>query len=107
MVDLYLMSQTDRGLWLKKSLEGSLPGLQVSGAVLEGRASPEGVRFRQDMAAFRGSASGTTRGETYRSTLDYDGVLRGHTGQRQGGWSGAEALGAEALRADKGDRGRE
>jgi len=77
MVDLYLMSKTDRGTWLKKSLEGSLPGLQVSGPVLEGKASPEGRRFRQDMAAFRGSL-----GERYKSELDYDGVLRGHTGQK-------------------------
>ena len=51
--------------------------MRVSGAVPEGRASPEGERFRQDMAAFRGSASGTTRGERSRSTLDFDGVLRG------------------------------
>ncbi len=76
MVDLYLMSKTDRGLWLKESLAGSLPGLRVEGAVLEGRASPEGQRFRQNMA------TGQTGGERYRSVLDYDGVLRGHTGQK-------------------------
>jgi len=82
MVDLYLMSRTDRGTWLKESLEGSLPGLQVSGPVLEGNASPEGQRFRQDMAAFRGSNSGSSGGERYKSELDYDGVLRGHRGQK-------------------------
>ncbi len=73
MVDLYLMSRTDRGMWLKKSLEGSLPGLKVEGAVLEGRASPEGQRFRQDMAGLK-----ERRGPTYGSVLDYDGVLREH-----------------------------
>lgn len=77
MVDLYLMSPMERGLWLKKSLEGSLPGLKVEGPVLSGQASPEGARFRQDMATFRGSHGGR-----YPSVLDYDGVLRGHRGQK-------------------------
>lgn len=77
MVDLYLMSKTDRGTWLKESLEGSLPGLKVSGPVLEGKVSPEGQRFRQNMATFRGSQD-----ERYKSVLDYDGVLREHRGQK-------------------------
>ncbi len=85
MVDLYLMSRTDRGMWLKKSLEGSLPGLKVDGAVLEGRASllpsppppTEGQRFRQDMAGLK-----ERRGPTYGSVLDYDGVLREHMKQK-------------------------
>ena len=58
MVDLYLMSKTDRGLWLKESLAGSLPGLRVEGAALEGLASPEGQRFRQDMATRKRARSG-------------------------------------------------
>ena len=58
MVDLYLMSKTDSGLWLKESLAGSLPGLRVEGAALEGLASPEGQRFRQDMATRKRARSG-------------------------------------------------
>ena len=58
MVDLYLMSKTDSGLWLKESLAGSLPGLRVEGAALEGLASQEGQRFRQDMATRKRARSG-------------------------------------------------
>ena len=77
MVDLYLMSKTDQGLRLRKSLEGSLPGLKVEGPVLEGRGSAEGQRRLQELAGLR-----ERRGPMYRSELDYDGVLRGHRGQK-------------------------
>jgi len=78
MIDLYLSVGTDRGTCLRKSLEGSLAGLKVSGSVLEGRASVERVRFSGDMEGLQDRL----REERYQSELDYDAVLRGHQGRR-------------------------
>ena len=74
MIDLYLSSATDRGLSLKRSLEGSLPGLTVSGPVLEGQMAVERGRYMADIRALQAGVPS----ERYCSEVDYDAVLRGH-----------------------------
>ena len=73
MVDLYMRSSMERGLRLKESLEGSLPGLKVSGPVLEGKASPEDQRRIQEMAWLK-EPRGPWPGR-YEKPGDVDGVL--------------------------------